>query len=166
VFARTKLSAVLAGLAAVALCVACWKRSAVYTSGGSYQAAILAIEPNDAAAHLELGRFLEQSSQIERARREFERAIALEPRNAQGHIGLGRVASIRGDAAAAANEFGIATHLAPASVDAWRGLARARLEHGDHQAAAEALARALALDPDDAATQSLATRIRDTQPAR
>jgi Tfp pilus assembly protein PilF len=162
VFARTRLSAVLAGLAAVALSVACWERSAVYADRGAYHQAILAVEPGDAQAHLELAEVFEQAGQPERARGEYVRAVALAPRNALGHIGLGRVAAARGDAATAANEFGIATHLAPSSLEAWRGLARARFEHGDREAATDALGHALALDPNDPATLALAARMRDT----
>jgi tetratricopeptide (TPR) repeat protein len=69
-------------------------------------------QPEHASLHEALGRAYFASSQIQRARAEFERTLESDPSNDYAHYGIGRCYERQGRLADAAKHFKIANALA------------------------------------------------------
>lgn len=77
-------------------------------------------------------------------------ALAIDPQCIQAHFLVGLIATDRNDPKTAASAFGSVTRLDAGHVAAWAQLARVFVQTGQLQRADQALAKALALDTDDA----------------
>jgi tetratricopeptide (TPR) repeat protein len=110
--------------------------------------ACLALEPNDATAHLGAGRNLMELGDVAAAKRHFDRALALAPTSALAHQELAEAAGRRGDWAAALTLLDRAITLDPfdLSVRHSRGLALARLGRLDEARTEQAAAARLRHD--------------------
>jgi tetratricopeptide (TPR) repeat protein len=83
------------------------------------------------------------------ARARFAAAVAANGRLLDTRLNLGVCLFREGDVAAAAAQFGIVARRTPRRVEAWANLGEARLRLGDRAGARTALAKAVALRPDD-----------------
>jgi Flp pilus assembly protein TadD len=99
VFGRA--SALAAGVAIALGVVGAWQRAGVYASRASFHAEVLRHEPGDARAWNDYGLAIEESGDVERARRAYERAADLDPSYGRPWSNLGRLALGRGDVEAA-----------------------------------------------------------------
>ena len=106
------------------------------------------------AFHVHRGRQLLEQGLAGEAEKEFREAIILDPLNAQAHTGLALVFESRQEREAARNEARAALHLQP-SAEAYLALARLDLAEHNPAEAAQNVDRALELEPDNAAAQSL-----------
>ena len=82
----------------------------------------LALEPNAATTHSNLGNLHFRRGELERAREEYRAAVRLDPDYADAHNNLGSVYYRLGDRAAAQAEYRSALRLNPASEGARRNL--------------------------------------------
>jgi Flp pilus assembly protein TadD len=85
--------------------------------------AALAIDPDAATTHSNLGNLYFRRGDLERARGEYRAAIRLDPEHADAHNNLGSVYFRLGDRAAAEAEYREALRWNPASDGARRNLA-------------------------------------------
>ncbi|MDH5288065.1 MAG: tetratricopeptide repeat protein [Betaproteobacteria bacterium] len=128
-------------------------RSRAHEAMGSLAAAIadvegaLALAPNDARLHSELGILCADAGDTERAIAAFTQATRLDPRYARAWNNLGTSLRGAGRIADAEAAFARATQAEPGYVLAWANLGVARRDLGADEGAAAALERALALDP-------------------
>jgi tetratricopeptide (TPR) repeat protein len=83
------------------------------------------------------------------ARARFAAAVAANGRLLDTRLSLGVCLFQEGDVAGAAAQFGIVARRTPRRVEAWANLGEARLRLGDRAGARTALAKAVALRPDD-----------------
>jgi tetratricopeptide (TPR) repeat protein len=110
----------------------------------------LAADPNFAPAHVGLGNLLADRGNARRAEVHYRRAIVLAPDDANAHYDLGLLLAAGGRATDAAREFRIAAELAPQDVAMHVRLGEALAASGQTAAARVSLARAQALEPDNA----------------
>lgn len=108
---------------------------------------ILASDPDNAAAHFELGLIALKLKQLDASIRSFSRAIELDPSPWAFHHALGTAHIRSGNLAAAANSFRQAVTANPLGFEAWRDLGQVLLQGGDLASALEFLQRAIALRP-------------------
>jgi Flp pilus assembly protein TadD len=94
----------------------------------------------------------------------WEALAAADPNHGGHRLELGVARALAGDVAGAEAAWLAAEELAPTSPAPARNLATLYLETGEIAAAADAVARALVLDPDDAALADLAARIDEADP--
>ncbi len=109
--------------------------------------------------HIERGRELLGRGFVSEADHEFREAIALDQNNGAAHAGLATVLEATGDAAGAEKEAKASLRMQP-SAEAYLVLARLDLRDNNPQAAAEQVARALALEPDNASAEALQRTIQ------
>jgi tetratricopeptide (TPR) repeat protein len=110
--------------------------------------------PTHAAYHVERGREFAKQGFWAQAGKEYREAIQLDPANAAGHAGLARVLEEANDPGAARSEAEAALRLQD-SADALLVLARLDVKARQPEAARQNLARALALDPNNAEALAL-----------
>jgi eukaryotic-like serine/threonine-protein kinase len=118
---------------------------------GAYRTA-LAIRPETAVVHNNLGTVLYAQGDRESAVREFREAARLDNRLCMPRANLGVVLDELGDRAGAAQEIREAMRLNPGQAAAHRGLGLLLAERGDRAGAAREFREALRLDPGSAAT--------------
>lgn len=102
---------------------------------------------------LELGDLLGRLGRFDEAAAVFEEGLALEPLAIVLRVGLGYVLLNRGDRAGARVQFEQVCAAAPERYDGMVGLAHVLARDGHYPQAAELYRRALALQPDNAATR-------------
>ncbi len=108
----------------------------------------IAINPNEAAFHTNLGTILQAQGQLDEAVACFERALTLKPDWAEVHSNLGNVLQTQGklEEAAACQERALSFKRDCA--EAWSNLGNVRQAQGKLDDAVECYQRALALKPD------------------
>ncbi|MBZ5524751.1 MAG: tetratricopeptide repeat protein [Acidobacteriia bacterium] len=107
-----------------------------------------------AAFHVQRGRQLLEQGLAGEAEKEFREAVILDPVNAQAHTGLALVFESNQARPEARSEALASLRLKP-SAEAWLVLARLDLAEHNHAEAAQNVDRALALEPENAAAQTL-----------
>jgi serine/threonine-protein kinase len=126
---------------------------------GAYRTA-LAIRPETAVVHNNLGAVLYGQGDRDGSVREFREAVRLDPQLALARSNLGVVLDEQGDRAGAARELREAIRLNPGQAAAHRGLGLLLAEAGDRAGAAREFREAVRLDPGDAAAHdSLGTAL-------
>jgi tetratricopeptide (TPR) repeat protein len=108
----------------------------------------IAVSPNVAAYHSNLGTILQAQGKLDEAAACFERALALKPDWAEVHSNLGNVRHNQGNLAEAAACQERALALKPNFAEAFSNLGIVRQAQGDLKAAIACYERALALKPD------------------
>jgi protein O-GlcNAc transferase len=124
-------------------------RLAEPTAGAVLFARIVAIEPDNAAGHVNLGNTLRDLGRRDAAVRSFERAIAIDPGIAQAHFNLGNTLRDLGHNAEALVCFERAIDLRPGYVAAHGHRGDALVTLGRPQEAVACYRRAIALEPDN-----------------
>jgi tetratricopeptide (TPR) repeat protein/2-polyprenyl-3-methyl-5-hydroxy-6-metoxy-1,4-benzoquinol methylase len=110
----------------------------------------LALEPNNADAHYNLGNVLRQQSKFDEAEIHYQRAVVLKPTFAEAHNNLGNVLRRQGKSDEAATHYQQAVALKPNFADAHINLGNALLDQGRADEAASQYHRAMALNPGSA----------------
>ena len=105
--------------------------------------------PDDSAAHYNLGIALDQMEGYSEAVASYTRAAEIEPDSVDVRVNLGAALLASGDRRAAIKEFKKAVELAPADPGAWFGLGCAYLANSSFKKAVETFQRAAELDPSD-----------------
>lgn len=148
-------------------CSAAWNRLALLAiqRGNALYAAhcferAIAASPTDAGLHANLCELLRRAGLAERALPHGERAVALDARHPDAQLNLGYALLDLGRAEDALAHFEHAAALDDRKVQAWFGLARAQRALGRTDAAARALARCVALAPDDPEVRLLLGQLR------
>ena len=106
----------------------------------------VALQPNFAQGHLNLGQALELQGKFAEAESCFKHAVALKPELADGHDALGRLSQLRGELHAAVTHHRNAIQLNQARPATYLSLARALHQLGALEEAAENIEHALRLD--------------------
>lgn len=107
----------------------------------------LALAPDYAFAHSNLGKLRSNQRRLDDAETAFRKAIALNPDLAPAYVNLGGVLSDQKNYGAAEAACRKATELAPDSAEAWLNLGVALNGLKQHEAAESSYAKALALAP-------------------
>lgn len=89
------------------------------------------VDPQNAAAHTNLGNLLDDHDRVQEAEREYRRAIALDPEEGSGHFDLALLLLRSGRAAEAEAEVKQFMRLEPDDVEGQRQLAAARHAPGE-----------------------------------
>jgi tetratricopeptide (TPR) repeat protein len=116
---------------------------------GYYRTA-LAVRPEAAVVHLNLGNALKDNNDLEGALASTRRAVALAPRFAPAHFNLGNVQYVGKDLEGAIASYGRALALDSRLTGAHINLGNALKDRGDLRGAVACYRRALAVDPRDA----------------
>lgn len=112
------------------------------------QAEIVAITPDDAAAHAQLASAYAMNDRHADASASYAQAVRLEPSVAAHRVGLGRVALAAGDGQRALSAFAEARRLAPDDRTIWFDIGRAEDLVGNRDGARAAFEAFLAAHPD------------------
>jgi tetratricopeptide repeat protein len=110
-------------------------------------AASLALKPDSAAAHYNLGTALSVANRLDEAVAEYHRALHLDPQYANAHNNLGSVLTAEGRLAEAIEEYRAVVRLQPKAPAAYANLAAAYAADGQFERAVEAIDGALKLAP-------------------
>ncbi|MCC7191738.1 MAG: tetratricopeptide repeat protein [Phycisphaeraceae bacterium] len=116
----------------------------------SYYQQALAIMPDMAGAHNNLGTALAVEGKLAEAREHFKRTLEINPSFADAHLGLGSLLAIEGDLGNAVGHFRQAVHYKPHLFAGYVLLGDAYLQLGRTAAAADAYRSALNEEPDNA----------------
>jgi tetratricopeptide (TPR) repeat protein len=106
--------------------------------------------PENAKAHLAIGRIHLEAARYDKAREHLERAAALSPDSIDCWTNLGSLEAAVGNHAAALHDFEKALAIVPDSVFALTGAGREQGKLGEFAKAEQYLERALEIDPRDA----------------
>ncbi len=109
--------------------------------------AVLAIKPDFAEVHMNLGLLYQLQDRIPDATAEFRRALRLKPTLAGANFFLGVNYCKSGDGTQAISYLKAALRQEPKQPDIWSWLATAQEMSGDYQAEADTLRHALSLQP-------------------
>lgn len=107
---------------------------------------LLALDPQNAAAHNNFGLLYQARGDLVRAVEQFQKALAIDPRFDKAHNNLGLVYYLQGLLPEAIREFEQAIALSPSSLEAYTNLGLARRGQNDRQGAIAAFRKALALN--------------------
>jgi CRISPR-associated protein Csy1 len=107
----------------------------------------VALAPDDARLHNELGILHADSGEHARSMASFRRAVAVDPAYARAWNNIGNAERAVHNVAAAEAAFARATEVDPRYALAWANLGATRRELGNDEGAEAALSRALELDP-------------------
>jgi tetratricopeptide (TPR) repeat protein len=118
-----------------------------YEEAVGYYRVAVALRPDAATAHNNLGVALKYNKDLEGAVAAFRRAIALDPESASTHNNLGAALHDKGDLDAAIREVQKAIALDPKSAKAHYNLGSALHDKQDLDGAIRELQKAIALDP-------------------
>ncbi len=122
----------------------------------------LAVNPNNAIAHTNLGSFLGQQGQYDAALEHLRRAVAINPDSAPAQNNLGLALSMTGRSGEAFSRFEQALAIDPAIVSAHMNWGQALVGNGRADEALEHFRAALELQPDSAEIRkALASTYRD-----
>ena len=108
----------------------------------------MALSPNDAGAHGNLGIVLQEQGRHADAESAFEKAAALEPANPEAHFNLANALLALGQEEAAKASLHKALELRPDYAEAHGNLGNLFLGQGEHEPAMAAFRRAVPLKPD------------------
>lgn len=108
---------------------------------------VLQLDPDHAAAYLQLGLLLESRGDKQQAWSQFEKAAQLAPGLTEAHLELGRMAEDSQDWAAPLREFEAVLAWSPDNAEAHYGLAMALNAHGLVEEAAREMQIAMKLKP-------------------
>jgi tetratricopeptide (TPR) repeat protein len=109
-----------------------------------------ALNPRNAAYHMNLGRARQAAGQLEDARASFRRAAEFAPNESAVWHYLGLASRAAGDLSGAIDAYQRAAQISPQDIAALNNLAAALLEQGRADDARPVIARALALDANNA----------------
>ncbi len=132
-------------------------RGLVYAAQGRSEQAIqemqraLALQPDLAVAHKELGRIFWAQRQFQLAETHYRKAIELEPEMASAYLGLGLNFASQRDFPNALEQFQRAIELAPDLPSAYHSLGQTYAWMGDLPKAIEAYQTAIRLEPNNPA---------------
>jgi Tfp pilus assembly protein PilF len=112
----------------------------------AYERAV-AIEPDSAAAHYNMGALLRQAGEPARARTAFERALEHDPQLSAAIIALAELDVDEGDAGAAIERLSGALERQPGDADLWAHLGQALAAQGERDDAEACWRRTVDLDP-------------------
>jgi Flp pilus assembly protein TadD len=107
----------------------------------------LALHPDSAVAHYNVGTALTLARRLDEAAREYEEAIRLDPKYARAHNNLGNVRLAQQEFDAAIREFANVTRLQPDAVEGFMNLAAAYAAAGRFELAVSTADAALRLSP-------------------
>lgn len=110
--------------------------------------AALALEPDYAPAHCQLGRALTMQKKTNAAVASLDRALELDPRSAIAHCCRAQARQASGDAASAAGDYDRAIELDPQLVVAYFQRSGIRAQRGDEPGAMDDLIEVLVRHPD------------------
>ncbi len=110
---------------------------------------MVAAQPDDPGARVNLALALEGLGDLEGARDQLEQAVRIDPRHLQAQLNLARCHVERGDAASAARAFRAAMEIDPGHLGAKRGLADVLGRAGRHAEAVALLEAVIEADPAD-----------------
>jgi len=116
-------------------------------------------EPVNAAYKYKLSVALHQSGDTAGERAQLEEAIRLDPKLAAAQNELGFLLARAGDGNGAVEHFRMAVQAAPVWTDAWINLAGELAATAHYAEAREAVAKALALDPNNAEARELSDQL-------
>ncbi|SNS85472.1 tetratricopeptide repeat-containing sulfotransferase family protein [Antarctobacter heliothermus] len=112
---------------------------------------VVAHNPEDVTALVDIGTLLAQQGKMDDAREKFQTAVEVAPNYALAHANLGAALVVARDYVRAIPHLDRAIALDPGVLDVHLNLAQACLRTGHFQRAVDALFRALAIDPQSAA---------------
>lgn len=112
---------------------------------------VIAHQPEDAAALIDLGTLLAQQGRMEEAQAHFRTAVEVAPNYALAHANLGAALVVDKDYAGAIRHLERAIALDGSVLDLHLNLAQVHMRTGQFQRAVDALFRALAIDPQSVA---------------
>jgi Tfp pilus assembly protein PilF len=115
---------------------------------------IIALRPDIAEVHNELGVVLAKQGRLDQALPRFERALALKPGYAEAHNNLGNILLRQGKLDAAAARYQLALALSPDYAEAHNNLGNVFWNQGRLEGAAARFERAIALCPNFAEAHS------------
>jgi len=148
-FPRQALAAAV-GAMLVGLGALTYRQSELYCDSGTFWRAVLATDADSWGAHNNLGGFLVEQGQTDKAIVHFRRAVELQPGFAKAQYNLGAALREKGQLDEAIVHLRRAVELEPHYLEAHNILARALGQKGDWDGAMEHLERSLAIDPDQA----------------
>jgi Flp pilus assembly protein TadD len=117
--------------------------------------ASLALKPDFAAAHYNLGTALSVAHRLEEAVVAYQRALAINPQYANAHNNLGSVFTAQGKYEDAIREYREVVRLQPNAPGGFANLAAAHAAAGEFARAIEAIDAALRLQPTEQAASDL-----------
>ncbi|HEX3753441.1 MAG TPA: tetratricopeptide repeat protein [Rhizomicrobium sp.] len=109
---------------------------------------MVALQPDSAAAHFNLGNVLKELGRLNEAEAEWGAALKHKPDFAQAHNNLGNLAKLRGDLAAAATHYRAATKASPDLAQAHFNFGNVLEQTGKLSEAEASYRRVLSLEPD------------------
>lgn len=136
------------------------ERRRAWTAAGMMDAGIadmrrwVAVHPEDAAGHYNLGILLYETGRADEAEQAFLRAVQADPAFTPAWYNLGLARLRRGDAAGAAEALERRVTAAPEDGDAWYALAQARRLTGDTSGEEAALRETIRIQPGHAAARN------------
>lgn len=137
----------VAGMAIVALGVATWRQTTVWTNPETLWTRVLAIEPRSAIAEVGLASDLAARGRYADAAVHYQRAIALDPTYPEAHNNLGVALTRIGNPGDAVPEFIRAIELRPDYAEAFSNWGNALVRLGDVPGAIGLYRKAVAADP-------------------
>lgn len=152
-------AALAAGLV-LACAVATQRQLPHWRDTASIFGAALAVDPDNAFAHLSLGRGYDVAGDLDLAERHYRRALELRSPDPLAENGLGNVLLKRGDVGRAVFHYRRAVEQAPAMAAARANLGIALARQGRHAEAEAELREALRLDPASAPARAELERLR------
>jgi hypothetical protein len=133
----------------------------------AYNTHVLALDPNDAHAHTQLGKALYGFGKVAQAEEHFRRALLLNPNSDDAHYHLGLLLEDAHKPALAKGEYEKAVQHNPEHLEARNNLGLLLLHHGYIQAAEEQFRAAQRLAPNDPIPKEnlqLLQRVKAAQP--
>ncbi|MGA2176269.1 MAG: tetratricopeptide repeat protein [Verrucomicrobiota bacterium] len=142
-------SMILAGAAAVAVCVVLTSRHAeIYRDSGTLWEATLRVCPESLIAHNDLSKWLIEKGRLNEARAHCRQALALRPDDPEAELNLAEICLREGNADEAVAQCLKSIAAQPRSEESYDALARAYLKKGRMDQAIAAFEKALEIKPD------------------
>ncbi len=138
---------VVAAVAIVVLGLLTWRQASVWRDDETLNRHIIALNPQAAYAHYNLGSFLHEQGRYEEAETHLRRAIALDPGTKPRYSYLGETLYGQGRYAEAVDAYRVAIEQRPDDVPAHVNLGEALNKLGRFEEAETRLRRAIALNP-------------------
>jgi Tfp pilus assembly protein PilF len=125
---------------------------------------VLAADSMHAEAHNTLGMVLFRRGDLPGAERHFRLALRYDRWMADAHANLAAVAAAQEDLTSALREYATAIGLAPRNADLLYGLANILAQHGHPEGAKRSLRRALEIDPEFEAAETMLDQLSQPRP--